>query len=246
MNKLATLVLLLALGACSGGGGSGADSGGPAGLDPILSLDGIYRASPVLISADGFTYDYEFESTGGWQTYGTTGRIYTTTVNPNDTIDGTATIYGLGGVISTAALTGTITPAGAMALDFVDGAQVVSLSTQRIATAATFLGGRAWCSYQFDDVTVHSCGEFDVLNRLVFRTATHGPGGSGESDIVTLELGTEVSPDVYEVSVDWEVCGNLSGLAAIAVSEDGVYDELAVTVVGGRCNFVWWLLRTTK
>ncbi len=232
-----TAALVAFLVACGGGGG---DSSTP-GPTPVLSLDGIYRASPVVVSADGFTYDYEFESSGGWRTYGTTGRIYTTTVNQDDTIDGTATIYGLGGAINTAALTGTITPAGAMSLTFQDGATSVTVTTQRIAQASSTLSSRAWCTYEFDDVTVHNCGEFDILNRLVFNTPTHGT-----QNMVALELGAEVTPDVYEATIDWAVCGSLSGLASVAVSEDGIYDELVITVVGGNCNFVWWLLRATK
>ena len=232
-----SVVLVAFLGACGGGST-------PPGPDPILSLDGIYRGSPVVVSADGFTYDYE---TGGspWNHYGNVGRIYTTTVNPNDTIDGTATIY-TNGEINTAALTGTITPAGAMTINFIDGASNVSVVTQRIAQASTTLQGRAFCTIEPDNVTVHDCGEFDVLNSLVFRTPSHGPGGSGESNLVALELGAEVSPDVYEATVDWSVCRSLSGLASFAVSEDGVYDELAITVVGGNCGFVWWVLRTTR
>ncbi len=233
-RKLISTAALVAFLVACGGGGSG--STGPT---LALSLDGIYRSSPVVVSADGFTYDYE---TGGspWNYYGTVGRVYTTTVNQDDTIDGTATIYA-NAQISTAALTGTITPAGAMTLNFVDGAQSVSVVTQRIAETSTPLISRAWCTVEPDNVTVHSCGEFDVLNRLVFITPSHG-----NQNTVTLNFGAEVTPDVYEATVDWEVCGSLSGLASIAVSEDGLYDELAITVVGGNCNFIWWLLRTSR
>ena len=234
---ISTLALVAVLVACGGGGGSGGNNSGP---PPILSLDGIYRGSPVVVSADGFTYDYGNPIPGAWQTYGTTGRVYTTTVNQDNTIDGTATIYN-NAEINTAALTGTITPAGAMSLTFQDGVTSVTVATQRIAQASTTLPGRAFCSYEFDDITVHSCGEFDVLNRLTFSTPTHG-----SQNIVTLTLGAEVTTDVYEATVDWAVCGGLSGLASLAVSEDGLYDELAITVVGGSCNFVWWLLRTTR
>ena len=239
---ISTTALVVFLVAC---GGNNPPSAGPT---PLLSLDGIYRGSPVITSADGFTYDYEFESAGGfgWRTIGSVGRVYTTTVNPNNTIDGTATIYELGGTINTAALTGTITSAGAMSLHFVDGVNIVNIVTQRIPQASTTLGFRAWCTYAFDDITVYDCGEFDVLSRLVFRHPGFGPGGSGTGDIVTLSLGTEVTPDVYEATVDWEGCGSLSGLASFAVSEDGVFDELVITVVGGRCNFMWWLLRATQ
>ena len=230
---ISTAALIAFLVACGG------DNTPLAGPTSLLSLDGIYRGSPVITSADGFTYDYEIESTGGWPNLGNAGRVYTTTVNPNDTIDGTATIYH-GASINTAALTGTITPGGAMSLNFVDGANRVTVTTQRIAQASTTLSARAWCAYEFDDVTVHSCSEFDVLSRLVFDTPSHGNQAT-----VTLSLGAEVSPDVYEATVDWEVCGALSGLASFAVSEDGIYDELAITVVGGGCNFFWWRLRST-
>jgi hypothetical protein len=96
MKYLYGLMILLA-GCSSGGGGDNFPSPDP------LSLDGLYRGSPVVVSANGFTYDYESPLSNPSLHYGTHGRVYTTTVNPDDTIDGTATLY-KDASISTAAL----------------------------------------------------------------------------------------------------------------------------------------------
>ena len=177
------------------------------------------------------------------------GRVYTTTVNPDNTIDGTVTIYGPPFTINTAALSGTITPAGAMSLKwFNDDGSIISFTVRRIAQTSTPLSGRAWCFISRDNVTVRSCGEFDSLKDLTFIMYSLPP-----QHVITLHLGAEVAPDVYKATVDWLGCWHLNGLASFAVSEDGVFDELAITVVSQltgtsteHCNFRWWLLRATR
>ena len=231
--------LSILLVACGGGGG-----GDDVGLDPVaLSLDGIYRGSPVVVSARDFTYDYEFDTDlpGGWRTVGSSGRVYTTTVTGND-VSGTATLYKRG-AISTAALTGSITPGGAMSLHFQDGSSgAVNVNVQRLGGQSKTLLGRAWCTYAYDGVTVYYCSEFDILSVLRFSSPAHGT----PRDLISVSLGDEVTPNVYEATVDWATCGNLTGLVGFAESEDGLVDEMAITVVGGSCGFMWFLLTSIR
>lgn len=233
MKNLLTLIVVLTLAACSSG--DNVDSNTP----NSLTLDGIYRGSPIIVSANGFTYDYEIPPGSPVEFYGTTGRVYTTTVNGN-AVSGTATIYNNADV-TTATLTGSIDEQGNLDLTFIDGANSVVITARELMVTDIVTGGRAWCSISIsDNVTVHGCGEFDVLGRITFRTPSHGPGSTGTSDLVTVTLTQQVDTNVYEASVDWEVC-NGNGVVGFADAEDNVHDEAVIAIVGS-CNFVWWRL----
>lgn len=236
MNRITLILATLMLAACSSGG-----SGNP-GPPPVVDipLDGIYRASPPLVSANGLTFDYADPIPGAWQQLGSVGRVYTTTTTGN-AVSGTATMYRAGGVVENSALTGDISPTGVLTLNFPDGAQNVNVQSQRLAEAAIELAGRAWCINEFDNVTVHSCGEFDVLNNLTFATPSHG-----SQNQVNVTIGEQVDANVYEVSIAWEVCGTMSGVVGFSESEDGTTYEMAVNVVNGSCGYQWWQLTTVR
>jgi hypothetical protein len=240
MKNLFFILMLFTLTACGGGGNSANDTTPP----PLLSLDGIYRGSPAIVSAGGFTYDYEILPGQPNEMFGNAGRVYTTTVNPDDTIDGTATIYE-NGTINTAALTGTITAIGALNLTFNNGSVRNAINVQRLAEPMTQLTGRAWCTIGFDNVTVHACSEFDVLNNITLTTPTHGPGARGDGNLLNISLVTQIEPNVYEVRMQWSICGTSTGVMGFAISEDGLHDEMMLVVVG-PCDFLFWVVRATR
>ncbi len=239
MKTLTTLLAVLTLAACSGGGGGNST---PRIVD--IPLDGVYRASPVIVSANDVTYDYEIPTGNPSEHYGTDGRVYRTTVTGNN-ISGTASIYRTGSTQpETGPLTGTVTANGALALNFSDGPQNVSVNSQRLAATATPLIGRAWCTIEFDSVTVHACAEFDVLNNMTFTTPTHG--GPRNPSLVSLTLTNQIEANVYEATIDWEVCGHATGVVGFADHQDGVHDEMVINVVGGPCGYLWWIIIATK
>lgn len=238
--KLFVLLGLSLLAAC--GGSSGGTSGPPPVAD--IPLDGVYRASPVIVSANNVTYDYESVPGSTDRHYGFIGRVYKTTVQGN-TVSGTASIYRQDGTHTNSTLTGDVSANGVLTLNFPDGAQNVTVQTQRLAEAAIELQGRAWCTIEADNVTVHDCAEFDILNNMTFITPSHGRGASLTANQVHLTLGAQVEANVYEVAVDWEACpGN--GVVGFSESEDGTKYEMSVNIVGGRCGYIWWLLTTVR
>ena len=231
---LLTIMLGTLVAACGGGGDSN-----PQPPPVALSLDGVYRGSPVIASAGGFTFDYEHSPGNAYLFFDTHGRVYTTTVSLDDTIAGTATLY-KSGAVTTAALSGSISATGSLNLNFVDGSSRVNISAQRLRESSIPLIGRAWCTMKFDNVTVDNCFEFDVLNNFQFITPTHG-----NQNVVTVSLRAEVEPNVYEASLDWALCPASDGLVSFAQSEDRLHDEMAITVVG-PCGFIWWVIRATR
>lgn len=232
-TKLFSIIAVLFLAACSSGGGGGGSN------PPVnVSLDGIYRGSPVVVSADNLTFDFDDPAPGGWQNNGQSGRVYETTVT-GETIDGVATIY-RNNDVRTQSLTGSVDAAtGDMTLNFVDGPQRVELALARLAEPFIDPRGKAWCMYEFDNVTVFDCGEYDVLSILRFKTATHGT----QNDI-TVTLGEQVDANVYRAQVDWQICSG-DGVVGFAVSEDGTMYEMALQYVG-PCGFTWFMLTSVR
>ena len=235
MKKIYLALIVLTLAACGGGGGG---SSTPPTLTDI-PLDGIYRASPPIVSANDVTYDYEIPEGNPSKHYGTHGRLYRTTVTGNS-ISGTASIY-RNSQVETGPLTGTVTANGALTLQFVDGPRNVVVNSQRLAAQAMPLIGRAWCTIDWDNVTVHACAEFDVLNNMTFITPTHGT-----QNLVSLTLTNQVEANVYEATIDWPVCGRLNGVVGFTDHEDGVHDEMVINAVGGPCGYVWWVILATQ
>ena len=240
MKKTYLALIVLTLAAC-GGGGSGSSA------PPILTdvpLDGIYRASPAIVSANDVTYDYEIPEGSPAKFYGNDGRVYRTTVTGND-VSGTASIYRVNTAgHETSALTGTVTSNGALTLQFVDGPRNVVVNSQRLAAQAMPLIGRAWCTYVFFEEDAQTCAEFDVLNNISFVSPMHGSGI--RAPLVNVTLTKQVEANVYEATIDWEPCDHLTGVVGFADHEDGVHDEMVINAVGGSCGYVWWVLLTTQ
>jgi hypothetical protein len=237
------ILLALTLTACGGSGSSPPPPiVPPPGPPPIMSLDGIYRGSPVVVSADGFTYDYEGDTADPFN--GSVGRVYTTTVNADNTVDGTATIYRNSGPPETAALSGTINGRGDMSLTFADGqVGTVTVDVSLLSESPINIMGRAWCSYRAG--SLYGCGEFDVLSRLLVPHPACGDAGN----FLDIELGPEETTNVYPVTVTatGNQCsgqGTKSGLASFAISEDGLSDELVINIVGNG-QYIWFRILAT-